>query len=189
MELLPLLLVYCYLSHWRTPHSNRWAKISAELGNRTDNDVKNRWHSHKRSAEKNRRKMAEYAGISSECNAESPGIVYHFDHTAWIDIDAPLYNQALLSDDNLFEISPTMKNEVVEALEHPYTFPTPRHQIEAEHFHSLESHYNTSTRMHANTFIQCENEPTSSIYEPCAFIEHVKPNFHNQSLWESSEKR
>ena len=133
--------------------------------------------------------MAEYADESSGCNIESPGIIYHFDQTAWIDIDASLYNQALLSDDNLFEISPTMKNEVVEALEHPYTFPTPRHQTEPENFHTLESLYDTSTSMHANTLAKSENEQAPSVYESFKSIEHVKPNFHNLSMWESFEKR
>jgi hypothetical protein len=133
--------------------------------------------------------MAEYADVSSGCNTESLGIFYQLDHAAWIDIDASLYNQALLSDENLFEISPTMKNEVVEAHEHPYTFPTSRLQIKTENLHSPESLYDTSTSRHAKTFIKCESESTSPLCEPCTSIDHAKPIFHNQFMWESSEKR
>jgi len=74
----------------------RWAKISAELENRTDNDVKNRWHSHKRSAEKIRRKQEVIDNVTRE-HTKSPGIVYHFDtdSVAPVDTEDTLYNQDL----------------------------------------------------------------------------------------------
>ena len=56
---------------------SRWAKISFELGNRTDNDVKNRWHSHKRTADKIRRKKDAIDNVRKE-HTKSHGIIYDY---------------------------------------------------------------------------------------------------------------
>jgi len=58
-------------------YGNAWAKISFELGNRTDNDVKNRWHSHKRTADKIRRKKDAIDNVRKE-HAKSHGIIYDY---------------------------------------------------------------------------------------------------------------
>jgi hypothetical protein len=64
----------------------RWAKISAELGNRTDNDIKNRWHSQKRSAEKIRLKQEAFENVARE-HTKSPGVVYHFDTNSTVPVE------------------------------------------------------------------------------------------------------
>jgi hypothetical protein len=105
-----------FLHRSKVTYFCRWAKISAELENRTDNDVKNRWHSHKRSADKYRRRQEAFDNVTRE-QGRSPGFVYLFD----TDCAAPVEAQVAPYSQDLRRISEGLFDETGFQVELNYT--------------------------------------------------------------------